>query len=55
MTEEEAKAALKKYGPNQITERRGLPWYIKYLLTMTGFFNYLMWLGSILCFISYGV
>ena len=38
-----------------MTEKTGLPWFVKYLLLMTGLFNYMLWVGSILCFIAYGV
>ena len=50
-----AEENLKKYGPNQLTEKKGLPWYLKFLLTLTGFFNYLLWTGAILSIISFGI
>lgn len=28
LTEPEAENALKKYGPNSLTEKKGLPWYV---------------------------
>lgn len=46
---------LKKYGINALTEKKGLPWYIKLLINFGGFFNYLLWLAAILCLVSYGV
>lgn len=54
---DEATAAkiLKEVGPNALTEKKGLPWYLKFLLGLTGLFNYLLWAGSLLCFISYGI
>ena len=55
LTELAAEAKLKRDGPNCLTEKKGLPWYVKFLLTMTGFFNYLLWTGAILCFISFGI
>ncbi len=38
-----------------MTEKKGLPWYIQFLLAMTGLFNYLLWAGALLCFISFGI
>jgi sodium/potassium-transporting ATPase subunit alpha len=55
LTEYQAQEFLKKYGPNALTEKKGLPWYVQFLLAMTGLFNYFLWAGAILCFISYGI
>ena len=55
LTDKDAAERLKINGPNQLTEKEGLPWYIRFLLCMTGLFNYLLWAGSILCFIAYGI
>lgn len=55
LTDKDAAERLKINGPNALTEKEGLPWYIKFLLCMTGMFNYLLWAGSILCFIAYGI
>ena len=55
LTREQAEQRLKENGPNQLTEKKGLPWYIQFLLCMTGLFNYLLWAGCILCFIAYGI
>lgn len=55
LTDKDAAERLKNNGPNQLTEKEGLPWYIRFLLCMTGLFNYLLWGGSILCFIAYGI
>lgn len=38
-----------------LTEKEGLPWYLKLLLCYAGLFNYLLWGGSILCFVAYGI
>ena len=46
---------MRELGPYALTEKKGLPWYLKFLLCLTGLFNYLLWAGSILCFIAYGV
>jgi len=55
LTDHLAAEGLKKYGLNTLTEKKGLPWYLQFLLSMTGLFNYLLWAGSLLCFISFGV
>jgi sodium/potassium-transporting ATPase subunit alpha len=55
LTEEAASHKLRTLGPNALTEKKGLPWYLKFLLCLTGLFNYLLWAGSILCFIAYGI
>jgi sodium/potassium-transporting ATPase subunit alpha len=55
LTDKDAAERLKVNGPNQLSEKEGLPWYIRFLLCMTGLFNYLLWAGSILCFIAYGI
>jgi sodium/potassium-transporting ATPase subunit alpha len=38
-----------------LSEKKGLPWYLQFLLQMTGLFNYLLWAGAALCFISFGI
>ncbi len=55
LTTEQAKAKLAKVGPNKLNEKTPLPWYIKLLLEMVGIFSLLLWAGSILCFIAYGL
>ena len=32
-----------------------MPWFVKLLLEFTGLFNYMLWIGAILCFVSYAV
>lgn len=32
-----------------------MPWYLAFLKELTGFFSLLLWFGSILCFIGYGL
>jgi magnesium-transporting ATPase (P-type) len=55
LTEEEAAIKLKEVGPNVLTEKKQLPAIIQFLLTMTGLFNYLLWAGSGLSFLCYGL
>lgn len=45
----------KEFGDNVLSEKKRTPWYIKLLHEMTGFFSLLLWLGSILCFVAYGL
>eukprot|EP00117_Sycon_ciliatum_P037391 scpid90055/ scgid27984/ Potassium-transporting ATPase alpha chain 2; Non-gastric H(+)/K(+) ATPase subunit alpha; Proton pump len=42
-------------GRNELTERKGSPWYVNFLKEMTGFFSLLLWFGAFLCFIGYGI
>jgi magnesium-transporting ATPase (P-type) len=53
-----AKAAefLAKYGPNELTPPKHDPWWLRLIKSVFGgFFNILLWLGSVLCFIAYGI
>lgn len=50
-----AEIKLKEFGPNELTERVGTPWYILFLKEQTGFFSLLLYAGSVLCFIGYGL
>jgi sodium/potassium-transporting ATPase subunit alpha len=45
----------KKFGPNQLTEKDKVHPCILFLKEQTGFFSLLLWFGSILCFIAYGI
>jgi len=49
------KDKLKEFGPNALTEKKQLPWWVNLLMHMGGFFEYMMWGGALLCFISYGL
>lgn len=55
LTEMQAQEKLRVFGPNALTEKGGLPWIVRYLLLMTGLFNYMLWIGAILCFIAFGL
>ena len=55
MTKDQAATRLSDEGPNQLTEKKGLPWYCVLLKEMTGFFSLLLWFGAILCFIGYAI
>jgi len=53
LSDEEALIRIANFGPNVLTEKKTLPWPIKLLLEFTGLFNYMLWIGAILCFIAY--
>lgn len=55
LTKVQADSKLLKYGRNELTEKKQLPIIVKFLLMMTGLFNYMLWIGSALCFICYGI
>ena len=55
ISDQEAEARLKKYGPNALSERKTLPWFVKLLLCMTGLFNYVLFVGSAISFVAYGI
>lgn len=43
-------------GDNKLSEKGIVPWYIKLSKEMfTNLFNDLLWLGSIACFVAYGL
>jgi len=42
-------------GTNVLTEKDALPWYVVFIKEMTGFFSLLLWFGSALCFLGYGI
>jgi len=55
LTKEVATKRLLSEGPNQLKEKKGLPWIVRLLKEMAGFFADLLWAGSILSFIAYGL
>ena len=50
-----AEIKLKEFGANELTEKEGTPWYVLFLKEQTGLFSLLLYGGSILCFIGYGL
>jgi len=53
---EQVDRLLKIHGYNELTPPKTLHWFLKLLLSIFGgFFNQLLWGGSLLCFIAYGV
>jgi sodium/potassium-transporting ATPase subunit alpha len=51
----EASKRNQEQGDNALTEKKKDPWYVQLFHEMTSFFSLLLWAGSILCFISYGL
>uniref|UniRef100_F7ALS8 Sodium/potassium-transporting ATPase subunit alpha n=1 Tax=Xenopus tropicalis TaxID=8364 RepID=F7ALS8_XENTR len=42
-------------GPNRLSPPKGTPEIVKFMLLMAGGFSIVFWIGSILCFIAYGL
>lgn len=51
----EASKRNQEQGDNALTEKKKDPWYVQLFHELTSFFALLLWAGSILCFISYGL
>jgi sodium/potassium-transporting ATPase subunit alpha len=55
LTEAEHAKRLEKYGINAITPPKQMHWFIKFCLNLIGGFQLMLWFGSILCFVVYGL
>lgn len=55
LQEAEAIMKHKEVGDNALSQKDVKPWYCVFFEEMTGFFSLLLWAGSILCFIGYGI
>jgi sodium/potassium-transporting ATPase subunit alpha len=56
LTGDQYDAALAKYGPNALKPKAATPWWLSLLKQMFGgLFNLLLWAGSALCFLAYGI
>eukprot|EP01083_Nonionella_stella_P173986 601901_1 len=56
LTNEKADELLSINGPNELTPPKHDPWWLRLLKSVFGgFFNVLLWIGSVLCFIAYGI
>lgn len=51
----EAEARLEKYGLNEITPPPVTHWAVKFFMILIGGFQLMMWFGSALCWIVYGL
>lgn len=55
LTKEQVDAVIAKKGLNQLTPPPQTPEIVKFLRQMTGGFSLLLWLGALLCFITYAI
>ena len=55
LNEDIAAQKLNSIGPNKLTEKKATPWYCVFLKLLLGFFSLLLWAGSFLCLIAYGL
>lgn len=55
LSSEEAAKRHAQYGDNALTKKDAIPWYCLFLHELTGFFSLLLWFGSFLCFIGFGI
>lgn len=55
LTTSQALAKLKINGFNELTEKKGKPWWLMFLKELTGFFQCLLWAGCVLALIGYGI
>jgi len=55
LTSAAALAAQGQYGMNALSKKEAVPWYCLFFHELTGFFSLLLWFGSFLCFIGYGI
>ena len=55
LDEAEAKERNKVQGDNCLSERKTSPWYVKLFHEMTSQFALMLWGGSALCFLSFGL
>jgi sodium/potassium-transporting ATPase subunit alpha len=52
---DQVKANLAKYGANILTPPKTTPEWFRCFKNLFGGFQILLWIGSILCFIAYGI
>ncbi|XP_031556114.1 sodium/potassium-transporting ATPase subunit alpha-like, partial [Actinia tenebrosa] len=55
LTQAEAERRLERDGPNCLTPPRTVPEWVKFCRLLFGGFSMLLWIGSILCFITYSI
>ncbi|XP_054760297.2 sodium/potassium-transporting ATPase subunit alpha-3-like isoform X1 [Lytechinus pictus] len=55
LTQDQAAAVLARDGPNALTPPPKTPEWVKFCQQLFGGFATLLWIGSILCFLAYGI
>ncbi|CAG0898014.1 unnamed protein product [Darwinula stevensoni] len=55
LSEEEAKHRLTRDGPNSLTPATTVPEWVKLFKQLSGGFALLLWIGSFICFVTYGI
>ena len=55
LSSDKAKQKHAECGDNALSKKESKPWYCVFFDEMTGFFSLLLWFGSLLCFIGYGI
>lgn len=49
------KEKLAVYGPNRLTPPKQTHWFVKFLWSLVGGFQAMMWIAAIACFVVYGI
>jgi len=52
---EECEQKHAEFGDNTLSKKDTVPWYCLFLKELTGYFQLLLWFGSLLCFIGYAI
>lgn len=55
LSKEKAEEVLRRDGPNSLTPPPTTPEWVKFCRQLFGGFAMLLWIGSILCFIAFGI
>eukprot|EP01035_Chromulina_nebulosa_P030435 gene30435-40443_t len=55
LTTAEQEVKFAEYGPNVITPPKQTHWFIKFLWNLVGGFQLMLWFGSVLCFVVFGI
>eukprot|EP01017_Pseudomicrothorax_dubius_P041509 TRINITY_DN664_c0_g1_i2.p1 TRINITY_DN664_c0_g1~~TRINITY_DN664_c0_g1_i2.p1 ORF type:complete len:1181 (-),score=249.42 TRINITY_DN664_c0_g1_i2:124-3630(-) len=55
LTQSKASDLNRTLGDNVLSEKKGVPWYIKLFHELTGMFSLMLWAGGCLCFVAFGL